>query len=92
MMLTNVTVEFTKKRFYEGKEYNKGDIIKMNAKDSKAYFNSNSIKYYIPSKNKLDFEGMTYKQLQLLCKKHNIPAVGKKEELINSLKENSNPS
>lgn len=92
-MLVNVTVEFLKDRIYEGKHFYIGDIVKMNIIHAKAYFNSNSIKYYIaPKNNILNLENKSYKELQSLCKKYDIPAIGKREELISQLMKKTKPS
>lgn len=83
-ILNGVKVRFLKKKYYNGKYHDIGEIVLMEKKDVPAYLEVFAIEYYIESSKK-KIDEMTYKELQNLCKKNNIAAVGKKEELINSL-------
>lgn len=80
-------VEFVKERFYKNKRHSIGSIVAMNMEDSKIYINAGAVKYYKKPPRSKNPEDMGYKQLQLLCKKNNLKAVGSKEELIVQLKE-----
>jgi len=80
-------VEFTKERYYKGKLYKIGDVITMDQSDATAYLNKNAVKYHIKTAKKIPLEKKSYKELQDICKNNNLPAVGKKEDLITSLTE-----
>lgn len=80
-------VEFIKKRYYKGKLYKMGDIVEMDQIDATAYLNQNAVKYYIKTATKVPLKKKSYKELQDICKNNNLPAVGKKEDLITSLNE-----
>lgn len=79
-------VEFMKIRFYNGQFRNKGDVVEMPADKFKIYSNFKVVKPYYKKK---DLKDLSYKQLQGLCKKNNLPAVGAKDELIKSLESRS---
>jgi len=83
-ILNGVKVRFLKKKYYNGKYHEIGDIVLMEKKDVKAYLEVFAIEYYIESSKK-KLEEMTYNEIRNLCKKNNIAAVGKREDLINSL-------
>lgn len=83
----NTKIEFIKERFYRGKKYNIGDILSMPLNVAKTYINARAAKYYKKPLKKLKPEEMPYKKLQELCKRHNLKAVGSKQELIDQLKE-----
>jgi len=89
-------VEFLKRGYYKGKIYKKGDICDMTNKDAGIYEEFRTAKKYFGTKKpgenvneevkENSFESYNYKDLQSLCKEKNIPCTGKKEELIESLK------
>lgn len=83
-VLNGKKVIFKKQRYYQGILHEVGDIVLMEKKDIKAYIDVFAIDYYFDNLHK-KYEDMTYKDLQQLCKNKNIPAVGKKEELINAI-------
>lgn len=78
-------VEFIKDRYYKGKKVKKGDILVMSMQDAKTYINFNAAKLYV-SKKKKPLAQMTYKELQELAKKNDLPAVGKREDLLKALR------
>jgi hypothetical protein len=86
-MIFTSMVEFKKKRYYKGKLYKVGDIVKMDQMDAAAYLNQNAVKYHVKTAKKIPLEKKSYKELQDICKNNCLPAVGKKEELIHSLNE-----
>lgn len=75
-------VEFIKKRFYNGKEYDIGDIVEMNPTDYKIYEKYKAVKYHISIQKPKEIKDLSYKELQGLCKKYDLPAAGAKEKLI----------
>lgn len=79
-------VEFLKERFYNGKKHKKGDVINMTLADAKIYMNFKAVKFHV-AKRKTSLGNLTYKSLQELAKKYNLPAVGKRETLIKALRE-----
>jgi hypothetical protein len=80
-------IEFIKERYYKGKKYKPGDILIISMQDAKIYINAKAAKYYKKPPKTRKIEDLSYKDLQDLCKKNNLKAVGSKEELILSLKE-----
>lgn len=78
-------VEFLKDRHYNGKLYKKGEVAKMPLADAKIYMNFKAVKFNV-AKRKTSLGNQTYKSLQALAKKYNLPAVGKREELIEALR------
>jgi predicted HTH transcriptional regulator len=85
-------VEFIKERFYNGKMYKTGDIIDMPQKDYDIYQRFQAVKFHIPAIKQKTIDDMNFKELQDLCKRNNLSAAGKKEDLIarlNLLKENN---
>lgn len=79
-------VEFLKDGNYNWKNYKKGDIIEMSENDIKAYLACKVVKLAIITvKKETSYEKLSYRKLQQLCKKNNIPAVGTKDDLIDSL-------
>lgn len=78
-------VEFLKERYYQGKKRKKGDIVDMPLDDAKIYMNYKAVKFNV-QKRKTSIGQMTYKALQALAKKNNLPAVGKRDELILALR------
>lgn len=80
-------VEFLKERYYKGKLYKIGDVVKMDQSDATVYLNQNAVKYHVKTATKVPLEKKSYKELQDICKNNNLPAVGKKEDLITSLNE-----
>lgn len=97
--MNNARVIFLKDGFYNNKRYNKDDVINMSVSDIDIYEQCKVVKRYVSKnknqlknkqsntndKNNLNYKDMNYKDLQKLCSKLNIRAVGTKEELINSL-------
>lgn len=82
-------VRFLKSGYYRNKKYEKDTIINMSELDVKAYLECKVVKQEIPNKKKnkvIDYNKMSYKEIQQICKKKGLQAVGKKEELIESLK------
>lgn len=85
--MEKVKVIFKKKRIYNDKLREIGDIVEMFKADVKGYLEFGVVEYYI--NNKLfDLEKLEYKELQTLAKRYKLPAVGKREDLVKSLKEN----
>ena len=80
-------VEFIKERYYKGKLYKIGNIVEMDQIDATAYLNQNAVKYHIKTTTKVPLKKKSYKELQEICKNNNLPAVGKREDLITSLNE-----
>lgn len=80
-------VEFIKKRYYKGQFREVGDIVEMSTTMTRAYLEMKAVKYYKKPPIEIDYDKMSYRQLQNQCKLKNISAVGKKEELIDLLKE-----
>lgn len=78
-------VEFLKDRYYHGKLYKKGEVIKMTLADAKIYMNFKAVKFHV-AKRKTSLGNQTYKSLQSLAKKYELPAVGKREDLIKALR------
>lgn len=58
----------------------------MHQSDATAYLNQNAVKYHVKTAEKIPLEKKSYKELQEICKNNNLPAVGKREDLITSLK------
>ena len=79
-------VIFIKQSFYKGKKKNIGDVLTMGHPYIKTYLENKVVKYHYPEfDNNLD--NKTYKELQELSKKYNLPAVGKREHLVKALNE-----
>jgi hypothetical protein len=78
---------FLKESTYKGKKYNKYDIVDMSLKDfnayKKLYIVDYAIRYNINRKE--DYNNMSYRDLQKICKNKNLYAVGTKEDLIKTL-------
>lgn len=86
--MKEIRVKFLKKRFYRGKQYNIGDIENILSNDLQAYLDCKVVKVLGADKTKnknIDYNNFSYKELQKMCKNKNIPAVGKRNELIASL-------
>lgn len=86
--MTEVYFKFLKERYYNGKKYNSGDVIKIPFPTAKVFENFKA--GYIFFKNSEEkninvYETKTYKEIQNICKGLNIPAVGKKSEMIESI-------
>jgi hypothetical protein len=91
-------VEFLKEGRYNNKLYKPGDICNMTNYDTEIYEEFKTVRKYFGTKkpgenvnekakqNNSEFDSLNYKDLQNLCKEKNIPCTGKKEELIESLK------
>jgi hypothetical protein len=91
-------VKFLKRGYYKGKIYKKDDICDMTNKDTSIYEEFKAVKKYFGTKkpsenvdekakqNENEIDSLNYKELQNLCKEKNLPYTGKKEELIESLK------
>lgn len=77
-------VEFIKERYYKGVLYKPGDFIEMERSYVRSYLNLKVIRISTSPK-KINLDNLTYKELQKLCKKHDLAAVGKREDLIISL-------
>ncbi|MGD8779114.1 MAG: SAP domain-containing protein [Ignavibacteria bacterium] len=80
-------VEFIKERYYKGKLCKIGDVVKMDQSDATVYLNQNAVKYHVKTAKKIPLKKKSYKELQEICKNNNLPAVGKREDLINYLNE-----
>jgi hypothetical protein len=86
-MKKTTKVIFIKNGFYRGKQYKKDDVIDMSLSELDSYESFKVVKrHYETNKQNNDFSKLSYNKLRELCKKNNLPAVGKKEELIQSLK------
>lgn len=88
--MKEIRVKFLKNRFYRGKNYKPGDIVKILSNDLQAYIDCGVVKVLGADKGKnkkVDYNKLTYKELQRYCKNKNIPAVGTRESLIASLNE-----
>lgn len=74
---------------YKGKEYQKGDIVRMTQRDFFSYkeFGIVNFCYDDGENNKKKLNEMSYRELQKECKRKNIIAVGTKQELISNLTE-----
>jgi hypothetical protein len=87
-------VIFLKNGYYRGVYYKKDSTIDISELDIKAYIDCKVVKRICPVKKNINhvksiqFENMSYKDLQKICKAKNLMAVGKKAELINLLKQN----
>jgi hypothetical protein len=90
-------VVFLRPGYYNKKTYKKGDICDMTNIDTKIYEEFRTVKKYFGTKKpgenvhvkvvkNSEIDSLNYKDLQNLCKEKNIPCTGKKEELIESLK------
>lgn len=85
-------VIFLKDSYYRNKKYFTGQFAEMSEIDIKAYIDCktvklmNSVKKGLKKPVKANYENMSYRDLQRICKRKNITAVGKKEELISFLK------
>jgi hypothetical protein len=91
-------VEFLKRGYYKGKIYKKGDICDMTNKDTNIYEEFKTAKKYFGTKKpgenvdekikqgENEIDSLNYKELQNLCKEKNLPCTGKKDELIEYLK------
>jgi hypothetical protein len=91
-------VEFLKEGRYNNKLYKPGDICNMTNYDTKIYEEFKTVRKYFGTKkpgenvnekakqNNSEFDSLNYKDLQNLCKEKNLPCTGKKDELIESLK------
>lgn len=78
---------FLKPRFYNNKFYKNKEIVKMNKKDFDFYYYLSIVDFNIKhTKNEIDLNELSYRDLQKKCKDKNIIAVGTKEELLNNLK------
>lgn len=78
-------VKFTAVRYYKGCKYNVDDIIDMPYLDFKIYLDFKAVKK-CTSRVKIILDDLNYAELRKLAKKHNIPAVGKKTDLIEALR------
>jgi hypothetical protein len=75
---------FLKTCYYNGKKFNKDTILDMPLNTILEYKKFGKVKFYFGEKKKL--EDLSYNELQKLCKKKKIKAVGKKEDLLKVLK------
>ena len=78
-------VEFLRERYFNGKLYKKGDVVNMSLANAKIYMNFKAVKFHVKER-KISLGQQTYKSLQNLAKKYNLPAVGKRDDLIKSLR------
>lgn len=91
-MNENIKFKFSKTRYFKGTCYNPGDIAYMTYESAINYQNFNAGKIILDTRktieNKIDdYSKMSYKDIQSECKKYNISAVGKKDEMISKLLE-----
>lgn len=87
--MDKIEVIFKKKREYNGVMREIGEVLKMYKADIPGYIEFGVVDYNVKSKP-FDLENLNYKQLQNLCKKYKLNAVGKREDLIKRLKEKIN--
>ena len=87
--MKKVKFKFLKERIYNNKKYLEGEIVEMPYSSAKVYLNFKAGKIVhedIPvKKDKNYYNTLSYKEIQSLCKKNNITAVGKKNEMIEAL-------
>lgn len=88
--MKKVKFKFLKERIYNNKKYLEGEIVEMPYSSAKVYLNFNAGKIVhgdkIPvKKDRIYYNNLSYKEIQSLCKKNNISAVGKKNEMIEAL-------
>ncbi len=79
-------VKFLKRRFYKNRFYEVGEVVKLDDPILlRAFLGHKVIEYEIKEKQEIDYSKLTYKQIRNECKKRNLPAVGKREDMILSL-------
>jgi len=81
-------VKFLKRRFFKNRYYEIGETVKIDDPILLRTFLGHKVVEYVLSNNQektIDFNKMTYRQLQNECKKRKLPAVGKREDMIHSL-------
>ncbi|MEN8907903.1 MAG: SAP domain-containing protein [Clostridiales bacterium] len=86
--MKKVNLEFLKDRYYKGTLYKAGEIVEMPHSDTTAYveFRAGKIVQKKTVKKNTDYDNLSYKEIQTLCKKNGIAAVGKREDMIEALR------